>query len=147
MRLRKRIAAFATLCVFSGTAAAVGGIADVTLYDRAQERALPVYRHEGRYYVVGKPGNEYQIRVRNRTGAEILAVVSVEKSTSLGTGHRRSEASHVTYTRFERATVAPEEVIVIHYDTYRNLVAQGVIRAPRVAMPTPFPGRFVPDPR
>lgn len=71
----------------------------------------------------------------------------VEKSASLGTGHGRSEASRVAYTDFERATAAPEEVIAIHYDTCRNLVAQGVIRAPRVATPTPFPGQFVPDPR
>ena len=281
MQLRKCIAGFAMFWVFSGTASAVGSIADVTLYDRVEQRALPVYRHEGRYYVVGKPGNEYQIRVRNSTGAEILAVVSVDgvnavsgetanweqtgymlspyqgydikgwrkslqrvaaffftqhensyatrtgrpdnvgvigiavfrkkpeptaligrdtlrrqvpasgsgersaedagaarsapesnapqpdasgtgagprhappapsvdKYTSLGTGHGRTEASHVTYADFERATAAPEEVIVIHYDTYRNLVAQGVIRAPRVATPapTPFPGQFVPDPR
>jgi hypothetical protein len=41
--------------------------------------------------------------------------------------------------------VNPEEVIAIHYDTYRNLVAMGVIRALRIA--TPFPGQFVPDPR
>lgn len=281
MRLGKQIAAFATLWVFSGMAAAVGNIADVSLYDRAENRALSVYHHEGRYYVVGKPHNEYRIRLRNRTGAEILASVSVdgvnavsgetanweqtgyvlspyqgyditgwrkslqrvaaffftrhensyaartgrpdnvgvigvaifrkkpepaayidrdalrrqapasgsgagsteesgaarsapenrapqsdalgrgdgsrhappapsvEKSASLGTGHGRSEASPVAYTDFERAAAAPEEVIVIHYDTYRNLVAQGVIRAPRVATPTPtpFPGQFVPDDR
>ena len=61
-----------------GTAGAVGGIADVTVYDRAEGRTLPVYQHEGRHYVVGKPGNEYQIRVRNRAGADILAVVSVD---------------------------------------------------------------------
>jgi hypothetical protein len=36
-------------------------------------------------------------------------------------------------------------VIAIHYDTYSNRVAMGVIRAPRIA--TPFPGQFVPDPR
>jgi hypothetical protein len=65
----------------------------------------------------------------------------------LGTGHGRSESSHVTYTEFERASAAPEETIVIHYDTYRNLVAQGVIRGAQAGIPTPFPGRFVPDPR
>ena len=41
----------------------------------------------------------------------------------------------------------PEEVIAIHYDTYANLVAMGVIRGPRIATPSPFPGQFVPDPR
>jgi hypothetical protein len=68
-----------------------------------------------------------------------------QKSSSLGTGHGRSQASRVTYASFERATAGPEEVIAIHYDTYSNLVAMGVIRAPRIA--SPFPGQFVPDPR
>ncbi len=301
MKLRL-IAALALWGTLAGSAGAVGTMADVTVHDRAENRALPVYRHEGRYYVVGKPGKEYQVRVRNRTGSDILAVVSVdgvnavsgdtadwsqtgyvlgsnqsfdikgwrkslqrvaaffftehrysyaartdrpdnvgvigvavfrrkadqpvfiprprygapraesaepgsragaasdsapraaesdaarsepraagsaahnapqsaegdaahnaprsaeaaaqryapapvEKSTSLGTGHGRSEASRVTYTAFERATPVPEEVIAIHYDTYGNLVAMGVIRGPRIAAPTPFPGQFVPDPR
>jgi hypothetical protein len=274
----KKITAAIVLCAAAGAAHAVGRLADITVYDRAEHRTLPVYRHEGRYYVVGKPGNEYQVRVRNRTGGEILAVVSVDgvnavsgetagwdqtgyvlgahqaydirgwrkstdriaaffftdhqnsyaartgrpdnvgvigvavfrkrpepridfprprqeppaswpredspfpadsdargsaglgasrsaeamepqrrdsapqamrRSPSLGTGHGRSEASHVTYTAFERATAAPEDVIAIHYDTHANLAAMGVIRGapPRVAVPTPFPGQFVPDPR
>ena len=278
----KKITAAIVLCAAAGAAQAVGRLADITVYDRAEHRTLPVYRHEGRYYVVGRPGNEYQVRVRNRTGGEILTVVSVDgvnavsgetaaweqtgyvlsphqaydvkgwrkstdriaaffftdlrnsyaartgrpdnvgvigvavfrkrpepearipvprprqeppapwhreespfpadadmsggmdpgaarsgagamaegrrdsapqamqRSPSLGTGHGRSEASHVTYTSFERATAHPEDVIAIHYDTYSNLVAMGVIRGappPRVAVPAPFPGQFVPDPR
>ena len=272
----KAIAIALAWCGAAGTAGAVGNTADVTVYDRAENRTLPVYRQQGRYYVVGRPGNEYQIHVRNRTGGDLLAVVSVagvnavtgetadwsqtgyvlgrnqgydvkgwrkseqrvaaffftehansyaartgrpdnvgvigvavfrkkpepearieqyrrwhdapasgpreegqasavedavpgaaaarsaegaagsrhapaqaapRKSPSLGTGHGRSEVSRVTYTEFERATENPEEVIAIHYDTYANLVAMGVIRAPRIAQPTPFPGRFVPDPR
>jgi hypothetical protein len=38
-----------------------------------------------------------------------------------------------------------ERVAAFFYDTYSNLVAMGVIKAPRIA--SPFPGRFVPDPR
>lgn len=274
----KRIAAAIALCGAAGTAGAVGSLADISVYDRVENRTLPVYRHEGRYYVVGRPGNEYQVRVRNRTGGDLLAVVSVDgvnavsgetaawdqtgyvlgahqaydirgwrkstertaafyftehrnsyaartgrpdnvgvigvavfrrkaepeariehpaprseppapaprdespypadsdmmsgarglgsaaadspapqrdrpaqpelrRSPSLGTGHGRSERSPVTYTRFERATPEPEEVIAIHYNTYANLQAMGVIRAPRAAVPAPFPGQFVPDPR
>jgi hypothetical protein len=30
------------------------------VYDRAEGRWLQVYRHEGRAYIVGKPGHEYQ---------------------------------------------------------------------------------------
>lgn len=272
---RELVAAGLLLCTLAGPAGAAGNLVDVTVYDRNERQVLPVHRHGGRLYVVGRPGNEYQIRVRNRTGADILSVISVDgvnavsgetaawhqsgyvlgphqrfdikgwrkslervaaffftehqnsyaartgrpanvgvigvavfrrkaepeariersapwadpsapaeqedspfpapagaaaaesdagrrapssgarlhaptardpaKSTSLGTGHGRSRTSRVTYTDFERATTRPEEVIAIHYDTYSNLVALGVIRAPRMA--TPFPGQFVPDPR
>jgi hypothetical protein len=260
------IAALALCGVASGTAGAFGKMAEITIHDRVENRALSVYQHQGRYYVVGKPGNEYLVRVRNRTAGDILTVVSVdgvnavsgesaswnqtgyvlasnqsfdikgwrkslqrvaaffftehqssyaartgrpenvgvigvavfrkklepqvflprhqhggprsesseprgadsaadsasrlaesdaspraapfaEKSNSLGTGHGRSEASRVTYTDFERATPAPEEVITIHYDTCSNLMAMGVIKGPRIAAPTPFPGQFVPDPQ
>lgn len=239
------LAAFAALWGWCGTATAVGSIADVSVYDRREGRVLPVDRHAGRVYVAGTPGHEYQVRVRNCTGEDILAVVSVdginavsgetadwsqtgyvlgaresydiggwrksmervaafhftrhensyaartgrpdhvgvigvaifrkhaapharlrrdrtrhaapaeqgadagepatqaESASSsdagtpaaapqpdrkIGTGHGRSEASHVTYTEFTCASGVPDEVIVIHYDTYRNLVAQGVIR-------------------
>jgi hypothetical protein len=273
MNMNGRVIAAATLlwCLTSA-ADAVGRLVEVEIYDRAERRPLPVYRHEGRHYVVGRPGNEYRIRVRNRTGADVLAVVSVDgvnavngetadwsqtgyvigareaydvvgwrkslqrvaaffftrhensyaartgrphnvgvvgvalfrrkeepaaridrsppraeppaaddipypagadsaggsgagarsaegaaempdapllrspqRAPGLGTGHGRSVTSRAGYTRFERATAEPEEIVAIHYDTYRNLVALGVIRAPRVA--TPFPGQFVPDPQ
>ncbi|HUP30745.1 MAG TPA: hypothetical protein VM122_11265, partial [Usitatibacter sp.] len=51
------------------------------------------------------------------------------------------------YKEFERATREPEEVIAIYYDSYRNLVAQGVI-SPYAgpAAPRPFPSGFVADP-
>ena len=66
----------------------------------------------------------------------------------LGTGHGQSETSVVRYANFERASGTPDEVITIYYDSYRNLVAQGVIRDhTRIARPNPFPHQFVPDPR
>ena len=287
------------LSTVPATAGAVGGIADVTVYDRVENRTLPIHQHNGRYYVVGKPGNEYQIRVASRERQEILSVVAVDgvnavsgetanwaqtgyvlgryqafdirgwrksmdriaafyftehqnsyaartgrpnnvgvigvavfrkkyeppvriepplrplprprgdspfssssesapgsapmdsersadapavpatraapaqesagastmqdrasnygelarapqKSPTLGTGHGRSEESQVTYTNFERASATPAEIIMIHYDTYENLLAQGVLVQPPVyarPAPTPFPGQFVPDPR
>lgn len=59
-------------------ALAIGGLADIQIVDRAENRRLPVYWHEGRAYVVGRPGNEYQISVRNQAGGDVLAVVSVD---------------------------------------------------------------------
>ena len=255
----------ALLWAAASPALAVGSLADVTVYDRAEHRALPIYWHEGRHYVVGKPGNEYQLDLRSSHSNEILAVVSVDgvnavagetanwsqtgyvlgahgsfaikgwrKSLqrvaaffftehensyaartgrgenvgvigvaifrkkveppvaisrtdrprleapaadgaaaegqsrdsaraaarapvvgqaapvekSLGTGHGRSETSVVRHTSFERAQSTPDEIITIYYDSYRNLVAQGVITGePRSARPRAFPGQFVPDPR
>jgi hypothetical protein len=62
----------------AGEAAAHGGVADLSVYDRTEGRRLAVYWHEGRAYVVGKPGNEYQVSVRNRQRDDVLAVVSVD---------------------------------------------------------------------
>lgn len=63
---------------FSLQAHAVGSYADISLYDRTENRVLPVYLHDGKYYVAGKPGNEYQIRIRNQMGSDFLAVTSVD---------------------------------------------------------------------
>ena len=68
---------------------------------------------------------------------------------SLGTGHGARESSYASYTTFERVSSSPDEVDSVWYDSYRNLVARGVIRTlrPIAVEPQPFPnGGFVPDP-
>jgi hypothetical protein len=252
-----KLACAALLAAFSAGAAAVGGLTELTVYDRSEGRNLPVYWHEGRAWVVGKPGNEYQLKLRNRQGEDLLAVLSVdgvnaisgetagvqqsgyvlppggsldvkgwrkdlsrtaafyfttladsyaartgrpdnvgtigvalfrrrapepaplsqiapsaksersgaglpsERSDAasgmrervaaeapLGTGHGRSEASYARRVGFERATREPAETVVIYYDSYRNLLARGIIPPqvpPHRRSPNPFPG-FVPDP-
>jgi len=67
---------------------------------------------------------------------------------SLGTGHGEREYSSATYTTFERESSHPSEVDSIWYDSQRNLVARGIIPAPRpiAKEPQPFPNTFVPDP-
>ena len=70
------LAVAALLC--TGHTLAHGRFADLSIYDRTQARRLEVYWHDGRAYVAGKPGNEYQITLRSRTGEDLLAVVSVD---------------------------------------------------------------------
>jgi hypothetical protein len=70
--------AAAVLAALSLEAGAVGDLADVTVVDRSTGQTLPVHWHDGRAYVVGKPGNEYQVIVRNRRGEDLLAVTSVD---------------------------------------------------------------------
>jgi hypothetical protein len=65
----------------------------------------------------------------------------------LGTGHGDREYSPTRHTAFERASDRPTEVVRVQYDRYENLLASGVIRAPRVPLvPEAFPG-FVADPK
>ena len=76
MNLRPALAAI--VAALALPAAAIGHRADIAIYDRATGSELPVHWHEGRAYVVGRPGNEYQVIVRNRRGEDVLAVVSVD---------------------------------------------------------------------
>ena len=76
--MKKALIAAVLVFGMAGQAAAVGGVVDVTIYDRAEKRTLPVHYQAGRYYVAGKPGNEYQVNVRNNQAGEILSVVSVD---------------------------------------------------------------------
>ncbi|MEO8804052.1 MAG: hypothetical protein ABI304_07820 [Rudaea sp.] len=81
--------------------------------------------------------------------SEALANAQAPKpEESLGTGHGARESSFASYTAFERASTQPNEVDSIWYDSHRNLVARGVIRASRpiAVEPQPFPNSFVPDP-
>ncbi|HSN20477.1 MAG TPA: hypothetical protein VLS49_07365 [Usitatibacter sp.] len=247
-----RLLAALALCATAACAHAVSRLADLRIEDRDTGRELPVYRHEGRAYVVGRPGHEYRIVVRNRAGEDLLAVVSVDgvnvlsgetasaeqggyvlapwrrveiagwrksldevaafyftslgdsyagrtgrpanagvigvalfrraappppaplqdiapeakeemganrqakraqsapsaAGAPLGTGHGRREDSPLRYVEFERATSRPAETIALYYDSYANLVAQGVIPQPGPwrREPDPFPAGFVPDP-
>ena len=60
------------------SAAAVAAPFDVQVYDRTENRFLPTYEFRGRTYIVGKPGNEYALTLRNQSGERLLAVASVD---------------------------------------------------------------------
>ncbi len=55
-----------------------GTFADVEVYDRTSGCPLPLYWHDGRYYVPGEPRHEYELRIRNKSGGRLLAVGSVD---------------------------------------------------------------------
>lgn len=265
----KAILAALALALSSTAANAIGNLADVTIFDRSTGRELPVYWHEGRAYVVGRPGNEYQVSLKSRRGDDVLAVVAVDginvmdgqtasprqagyivspwrrvdirgwrksmseiaafyftplgdsyaartdrpqnvgvigvalfqrkhyepryeeqaappapsseapwyepkrekmqadrqqnsgadaiaqsrvmpapaRSAPLGTGHGRREDAPIRWVEFERATDEPAETITIYYDSYRNLVARGILTQPMAPRdPNPWPQAFAPDP-
>jgi hypothetical protein len=90
MQLRRIVIACA-LMASAVPAFAVGSLADVTIYDRGSGRILPTYFSDGRWYVAGKPGNEYEIRIRNQAGGDLLAVTSVD-GVNVITGETASPA-------------------------------------------------------
>ena len=63
-------------------------LAQVDVYDRATGSALPVFEKDGRHYIVGIPGHEYAVRIRNCTGGRILAVTSVDGVNVVTRRHR-----------------------------------------------------------
>jgi len=72
-------------------------------------------------------------------------------AAKLGTGHGEREYSLVEDTEFRRMQGEPNEIIRIRYDSFDNLVAMGIVRAPLPSSttPNPFPHsqrQFVPDP-
>ena len=76
--MKTAMAMLAIAVLATGEASAHGRLAELSVYDRTEGRRLSVHWHEGRAYVVGKPGNEYQVTVRNRSREDVLAVVSVD---------------------------------------------------------------------
>jgi hypothetical protein len=75
---------------------------------------------------------------------------ALDATGPLGTGHGPREESSVSYTDFKRASIAPDDVITLYYDTRERLVAQGVIPSPGMqqpGLPEAFPGHFAPDPQ
>ena len=228
--------------------------AEVIIYDRTARQVLAMHLHDGRCYVAGEPGHEYEIRISSRDTHRVLAVASVDgvnvitgetaamdqggyvvdahgaatlsgwrksledvaafyfaalpdsyaartgrpddvgvigvalfrerarpccderlgqsqsreqpastapeaadadgdathhaSSPRLGTGHGQRLASIARYVDFERASVTPDDVFTIYYDSRRNLLARGILPRPHFSgrTPDPFPGGFVPDP-
>ncbi|HVE50213.1 MAG TPA: hypothetical protein VNG69_11420, partial [Casimicrobiaceae bacterium] len=53
-------------------------LAHVDVYDRISGRSLDVHEKDGRQYIVGVPGHEYAVRIRNISNRRILAVTSVD---------------------------------------------------------------------
>lgn len=61
----------------SGPAVA-GSLVDVRVLDRSTGQVLETWRHRGRLYVAGTPGNRYAVQLVNRGSGRLLSVLSVD---------------------------------------------------------------------
>lgn len=88
--------------------------------------------------------------LREDAPAQGQSLALAAPAARLGTGHGAREASWVSQTIFERQQTRPDDIVRIRYDSVENLIASGVIRAPALPGPDPFPASYqasyVPDP-
>jgi hypothetical protein len=68
----------AALALHAAAPAQAGTLLDIQVISRSTGLPLPVYRHRGRDYVVGTPGEAYAIRLTNRSGGRVLGVLAVD---------------------------------------------------------------------
>ncbi|MGB9355456.1 MAG: hypothetical protein WCB21_07930 [Azonexus sp.] len=70
----------ATLLLIAGciSGAATASLAEVQVIDRTTGQSLETWRHRGRLYVAGTPGNRYAVSLRNRSDGRVLTVISVD---------------------------------------------------------------------
>lgn len=69
----------ATLLLIAGciSGAVAASLAEVQVIDRTTGQSLETWRHRGRLYVAGTPGNRYAVSLRNRSDGRVLTVISV----------------------------------------------------------------------
>lgn len=82
--MKKFAALLAPFCLAACVSIAdAGTLVDVSITDRTTGEKLEVYRHQGRLYVAGKPGNRYAVSLRNKSGGCLLTVISVDGVNAL----------------------------------------------------------------
>lgn len=72
-----RLALCAAVCV-APHAASAATLLEVEIVARNDGRVLPAWHHQGRLWVAGTPGDAYAVRLTNRSGGRVLAVLSVD---------------------------------------------------------------------
>lgn len=76
MQVARMVVAVALLLL--GGVASAGRLLELSVVDRDSGALLPVHWHDGQAWVAGTPGHRYAVRLHNRTGGRVLAVLSVD---------------------------------------------------------------------
>jgi len=73
------IGALSFLTLIACNTIALGArVVDVTVVNRSTGERLTPYRHDGKLYVAGTPGERYAIELRSQRGERVLTVLSVD---------------------------------------------------------------------
>lgn len=74
----RQIAGLLLASALATPALAVGRLADVSVIDRDTGEVLPTHYHRGEYWVAGRPGAHYAVKIQSQDGRRLLAVTSVD---------------------------------------------------------------------
>ena len=74
----KRLSLALVLLAASASALAAGELADVSVVDRDSGATLPTHFYHGEYWVTGRPGAHYALRISSHSGERLLAVTAVD---------------------------------------------------------------------
>ena len=74
----KRLSLAIVLLGASASALAAGQLADVSVLDRDSGVILPTHYYHGEYWVAGRPGARYALRISSHSGERLLAVTAVD---------------------------------------------------------------------
>ncbi len=53
-------------------------LVDLDVIDRNNSQQLPEYRHHGQYWIPGKPGHRYSVRLTNTSSERVMVILSVD---------------------------------------------------------------------
>ena len=76
--MRQFLVLLLALAAAGSARAGHGHLVSLDVFDRDTGQTLPTYRHGGDTWVPGMPGHRYAVRLSNRSGQRVLAVLSVD---------------------------------------------------------------------
>ena len=133
---------------------AVGHLVDVNVIDRDSGAQLPVYRHNGEWWVAGRPGARYAVQVRNATGERVMGVMSVDGVNVISGDTASWDQSGYVLSRYQNAQItgwrkSSDEVAAFHFTALPNSYAARTGRPDNVGVigVAVFRERYAPPPR
>jgi hypothetical protein len=130
MRLARKalLLALSSLLAAPVNAMSRAGLGAIEVYDRTAGQALALHEHQGRYYVAGEPGHEYELVLRNHSGGRLLAVTSVDGVNVVSGQTAAPEQTGYVLPAYGSTAVAGwrkslDEVAAFYFTKHRNSYA------------------------
>lgn len=95
----------AVMPAFPAPAAAHGRVVELNVVDRDNGQPLHVHYRDGQAFVEGHPGQRYAIRLSNRSGGRVLAVLSVDGINAISGQNAAPDQAGYVLNPYQTTTV------------------------------------------